>query len=633
MKFQKNKKEKENEIMKRIKKIASLLLAMVMVFAMSVTAFATGTDVKSGSEQDGKFKLTINAHEGGDVDGYVYNAFQIFKGDVYENGTTKTLSNIEWGADVDTTGGNFIKLFGKDAKASDVAKEITDASATENEKDTDAAKDFAAKIAQCLKADSTGVASTAIKEGADGKVTRYEISDLNAGYYLVQNSAIPEYEGDVETAESFTRYIMEIVGNATATPKSAVPTSEKKIVENTGEVDVNNAAIGDSVNYVIRGTLPENFADFKTYYYVFTDTLSKGLDAPENTDIKVEIVNGATRTDVSGYFYRDVKKDATTGVSTIKVGIADLKALNLLSEVKDTNLITSATKIEVTYAAVVNQNAEIGKNPNTNDVILDFSNDPNKSGDGAKNPPDKNPPEPTTENPKGQTPKDEVETYVTELSILKVDEQGNPLAGVGFTLTSTDGKKITLVTKEEFVEDENGEFWKLVNGSYTKTAPITKDETDDEGNVVVKNNVDKYESVTKKYKLTKTLATTAEATEGKTVVVGTVDENTGRVTFTGLGEGSYTLSESTTPAGYNTIEDISFRIEFDVTKKTFSSNEPAITLGSNGANTLETTIENKKGSLLPSTGGIGTTIFYVVGGILVIGAGILLVTKRRMKAQ
>lgn len=618
--------------MKRIKKIASLLLAMVMVFAMSVTAFATETDVKSGSEQDGKFKLTINAHKDGDVEGYVYNAFQIFKGDVYENGSTKTLSNIEWGADVDTTGENFIKLFGKDAKASDVAKEITNASATENEKDTDAAKDFAAKIAQCLKVGSTGVASTAIK-GANGKVTSYEISNLNAGYYLVQNSAIPEYEGDVETAESFTRYIMEIVGNATATPKSAVPTSEKKIVESTEEVDVNNAAIGDSVNYVIRGTLPENFADFKTYYYVFTDTLSKGLDAPKNTDIKVEIVNGTTRTDVSEYFYRNVEKDATTGVSTIKVGIADLKALNLLSEVKDTNLITSATKIEVTYAAVVNQNAEIGKNPNTNDVILDFSNDPNKSGDGAKNPPEKNPPEPTTENPKGQTPKDEVETYVTELSILKVDEQGNPLAGVGFTLTSTDGKKITLVTKEEFVEDENGEFWKLVNGSYTKTAPITEDKTDDEGNVVVENNVDKYDSVTRKYKLTKTLKATSEPTDGKTTVAGTVDSETGRVTFTGLGVGNYILEETVTPAGYNTIDAINFSIEFNVATKKFSSTDPAIKLGNEAANTLETTIENKKGSLLPSTGGIGTTIFYVVGGILVIGAGILLVTKRRMKAQ
>ena len=82
MKFQKNKKEKENEIMKRIKKIASLLLAMVMVFAMSVTAFASNVNPPAGK---GDFTITINDQTAG----YEYDAYQIFSGDLHEKDGTK----------------------------------------------------------------------------------------------------------------------------------------------------------------------------------------------------------------------------------------------------------------------------------------------------------------------------------------------------------------------------------------------------------------------------------------------------------------------------------------------------------------------------------------------------------------
>ena len=106
----------------------------------------------------------------------------------------------------------------------------------------------------------------------------------------------------------------------------------------------------------------------------------------------------------------------------------------------------------------------------------------------------------------------------------------------------------------------------------------------------------------------------------------------GRIIFTGLGEGHYTLSESKTPAGYNTIDDIIFDVKFDKDTQKFSVEDASapITLGEN---TLQADIINQSGSLLPSTGGIGTTIFYVVGGILVIGAGILLVAKKRMSSK
>ena len=83
-----------------------------------------------------------------------------------------------------------------------------------------------------------------------------------------------------------------------------------------------------------------------------------------------------------------------------------------------------------------------------------------------------------------------------------------------------------------------------------------------------------------------------------------------------------------TPAGYNTIAPITFTISFDKETKKFSTNNENISVGAD--NTLSTTIVNNAGAELPSTGGIGTTIFYVLGGLLVVCAGVLLITKRRM---
>ena len=118
--------------------------------------------------------------------------------------------------------------------------------------------------------------------------------------------------------------------------------------------------------------------------------------------------------------------------------------------------------------------------------------------------------------------------------------------------------------------------------------------------------------------------------ETKTDVVGTVQAD-GTVTFKGLGAGEYTITETKTLPGYNTIEPINFKLTFDAATKTFVSDNESVTVGED--NMLDTSIVNQKGSLLPSTGGIGTTIFYVVGAILVIGAGILLVAKKRMSSK
>ena len=120
------------------------------------------------------------------------------------------------------------------------------------------------------------------------------------------------------------------------------------------------------------------------------------------------------------------------------------------------------------------------------------------------------------------------------------------------------------------------------------------------------------------------------------------DEGT-TFTFTGLDDGDYRLTETETPAGYNTIEDIYFTItaEHDVL-----SDNPALTSLSGNATTGEITftsntaegslsanVINNAGATLPETGGMGTTVFYVVGAALVVTAVVLLVTKKRMSGE
>ena len=89
--------------------------------------------------------------------------------------------------------------------------------------------------------------------------------------------------------------------------------------------------------------------------------------------------------------------------------------------------------------------------------------------------------------------------------------------------------------------------------------------------------------------------------------------------FVGLGADTYTLIESTVPGGYNNAGTKTIEIKNnDYNKSNLEQNA---------------TVTNNKGNELPSTGGIGTTIFYIIGGILVVGAGVVLITRRRMDVQ
>lgn len=588
--------------MKLTRKLLAMILCLTMVMGMAITV--------SAETEEHKHYISIENNR----DGYVYTAYQIFSGDVDSSGV---LSNVAWGSaipedQIDDMMTELRKLtaFATCTDADSVAAVLATAP---NLMDDPVAIAFGDVIGQFATVSS----SSSSFDSETGKHTIYNLAD---GYYLVKNTEVP-----TGANTTYTRYMLKVVADVNISHKGSFPQVEKKIVEGENRLDVSEASIGEVVQYEIVGTLPENIDYYDTYYYVFTDTLSKGMTY--NNDIRVT-VDGI---DVTNYFYTDASAYTGTGNkyeggTGIVAGIEDLLALEMLEEY---NLdITDKSKVVVSYSVTLNEKAVVGGfEGNPNKVVLEYDNNPNNDGEGGTTPPE-NPGEPTPPDVHGKTPEDEVTTFTTELTIQKVDGAGKALTGAEFTLTSDTNVKMNVVTKYAFIADANGEYWKLKDGTYTKTAPMVDNpETSD----VNEDTSSVYESVTTKYTVKPEVTVTPVDPAAPYNVTASVDEN-GLVSFTGLGAGTYTLSETKTPSGYNTMEDITFTISFNYDNEQqryeFSSSDRRF--AQDVDNTLSAEIENVAGSTLPSTGGAGTTMLYVIGSILFVGAAVLLITKKRM---
>lgn len=468
------------------------------ILATFVAVFLAFTGSKALADT---YTITIN----GDTTGHTYEAYQIFKGDL----SGDTLSNIQWG--------NGVTPFNYNSKstASDIAATLkTDADA----------KSFAAEAGKHLSTTTSG-------NYANGKIT-----GLEAGYYLVKDK-----DNTVPKDGAYTSFIMEVVKNVSVNTKSSVPKVEKKVKDINDSTDSEMSDwqdsadhdINDKVPFKLTATLPSNFDSYKEYYLEFKDTLSAGLTY--NKDAKVYLVNNGVKTDVTSSFT-----------------IADNGSSYKINNLKSLSGVTATTKVVVEYTATLNEHAVIGSAGNPNTVHLEYSNNPNYTGNGENS-------------PKGETPKDTVIVFTYKVVVNKVDQDKKPLAGAKFKLEK-----------------------KLVNGSYKEVA---------------------------------TVSTTAGS----------------KFEFKGLDDGEYRLTETETPAGYNSIAPITFKVtashetESDMPKLTDLNGEKVsgeIKFEKDvNAGSLTTDVVNKKGSLLPNTGGIGTTLLYLAGSILVVGAGILLVTK------
>lgn len=564
--------------MKNFRKIASLILAMAMVLALATGVFAYDIELK------------------GNTAGHNYNVYQIFTGDL-EDGK---LTNIKYGVNYtpdDTTTETLVPQSQLEA--------LTDA------------RDFADKLVSQNLLEGTAIAQ--LNQANDWTAT-----DMAIGYYLIQDVTenLPEYE-------TYSAYIVEITDNTEILTKAGTTSLDKIISGDDNAIDgdiaedgkSDNVSVGSSVEYKLTTNIPANAGDFDFMYFIISDTLSEGLTF--NNDVVVT-VGGQTQvvgtdyvlhTDVDGY--------------TFQVALLNAKA-------------HAGAQVVVTYSAELNEDAVIGEEDgNTNTANLTFSNDPNfkyeptdDNDDGKPDEPETPPTEPgepteptepgqTPDIPLGTTPDMITRTYTTGIKILKVDGEGNPLTGAEFQIEGVNVVDVLVVEEEIFTEDENGTYYLLTDGTYTQEAPTAETES-------------YYASTTVKY--TKTIEYKKhEIPAGEVTVKAYVDEN-GFVTFAGLGEGEYTITETVVPDGYNDVNPIRVVISWEAPAAgsqdcTWTATADGNVLELNDDGVFELKVINRPGTTLPETGGIGTTIFYIVGAVMVLGTAVLLITKKRMSYE
>ena len=612
-----------------MKKIISLVLCLMMVLGMAAPVFA----------EEHNHTITI-ANDNVAHPTYVYKAYQVFSGVLDETGV---LSNIDWG-----TGVNGTALLAA-LKTIDAYKDCNDAEDVATVLAKDAAHDNAVAVAF-----ADLVSTYTVKEGDEDIETNrtypylniananvstfndetknYEINVKGDGYYLVINTSVPVDEaGNVTENTTFSRHILQVVRDVKVSHKGTFPSSGKVINENGDKKKVNEASIGDVIDFDIWGTLPSNIAFYDTYFYRFNDTMSKGLTF--NNDVKVTIKNaGKPDVDVTAYFWINASEYDSVNGTQITVAIQDLLALRHLTDANGEPVVIDAhTQVVVDYTATLNENAVIGVEGNPNILDLDFSNNPNVDGDPSQEPPKENPDEPVPEYPIGETPDHQTVTYTTELKITKVNGKNDILPGAEFTLTGN-GVNIVLISGDFFrpataedAQPEGGWYYLLLDGTYTQVVPTDDDPATEDVN---EGNKEAYHQDFVTF-VREDFAIVDSENNTITNVKAFVDETTGVLKFTGLGAGTYTLTETVTPKGFNTCDPIVFEILFNEETKTFSSSNNEIDLDIvNGVFT--TTVINEAGSKLPTTGGMGTTLFYVFGGFMVVAAVVLLVTKKRM---
>ena len=559
--------------MKTVTRALALVLALTLLLAMSATVFAAAQT----------YSITVkNENKSISIKDNTYYAYRIF--DATYNG-----DNVAYTVNKNFTGFTYTvsdKSYQGEALINYLADLTADSAAL------DAFAKAALDYATTNRIDAAGT----VKATDETAV----ISVDAPGYYLVAGTATAPNNQTVTAACSLTTAKPDAEVNV----KADVPSIDKKIVEGIGKVEANTANIGDKVSYEITSKVP-NMKGYTQYFFVMNDTLSKGLTYNDDMVIKV---GNTTLTKDTGYTVTAVKNDnGTTSIEIVFknfVGYKDKVGADVI----------------VTYSATLNQDASldpVAGNPNK--VQLTYSNNPNVDGKGDPQNPDK----PGEGAPTGKTPESETKIYVTGIKLTKVDgkNKNQTLTGAKFEIKG-EGMKVVLVNKEMYKKSTTGTYYMLKTDEYTKTVPVTD-----------KNaggyNADQYDDVNQKYE--KVTVVTKDTVSTEINATGYVDEN-GVLTFEGLGEGTYTIKEIVAPNGCNLLKapikvEIKANVTFAKCEWTVTADGKPVTADNNLYAFL---IENKSGAELPSTGGIGTTVFYVLGGLLVVCAGVLLITKRRM---
>lgn len=520
-------------------KVLKGLVAVAATAAMAVAGFA-GASTAMADDPTGGIKVA-------DGDTHTYSVYQILTGTYGANGA---LGNVQAGTNFKT-----------ENAAGDQGKDLTAAEAAEELAKIDSSKSDQEKLTEILKfADLTAQYGSDLTASAP-------LTKVPAGYYLAKDK-----DNTVTGNDAQTLYIVKVVGNedVTITRKADKPTFEKKVKDvndstgaKSGWQDSADYDVNDKVPFQLTATLPkakDDFAAYKTYKLVFTDNQSAGLTYPDATGFTVKY--GETVVPANQYILT-LNPTTTAADSTFTLTINDVKSL------KDANgdaiTVAEGGKFTVEYESTLNDKAVIGSTGNPNEAKLQYSNNPNYTGEGANS-------------PTGETPEDKVIVFTYQLNVNKTFDQGTP--------ADNDLPKFTLYKSYKSGEQEE---WRKVGEEIT----VTK---------------------------------TSNGTETKYTA-----------SFPRIDDGNYKLVESHTPAGYNTAADTLFTVtaehDIEAVNPLLTSLKINQTDGDKTKGTVQADVVNKKGSNLPSTGGMGTVMLYVAGiAVFVLAGATLVMALRRRNA-
>lgn len=403
MEFEQKAEEKKMSMSKNIARLAvtaglTAALSFGGVMAPVTMAFAAGTD---GS-------VTIKNVDGNATE---FEGHQIFNADVDNDGN---VSNITWvNSEVKSAVEGVIRKEEKSyagTTAQDAADWITN-----NVKNTD----------KTTRVDSNSVAykiAAAVDDLAPTvKTNNQKVENLKHGYWLFVTDASTINAGGAGTSPIFT-----VVGSKSVdiTEKTGVPTVEKKIVsdKDSREYDAADSQIGQNVTYNLYGTIAENYDTYDTYFYKFSDQISKGLALQDGAQVYLYASKDAAQKDlkhenpisnITDSFTPDSGDPDENGNKTMTWTCNNLKDISGAAITKDSCIVVSYTA-QINKDAVVGLNSNKEGNPNT--VTLYYSNNPM-----------------TTDH--GQTVPDTVRDYTYGLKVNKVDlGTERPLNGAKFTI-------------------------------------------------------------------------------------------------------------------------------------------------------------------------------------------------------
>lgn len=553
--------------MTKMKKLVSLVLAALMLVGMmSVASAVTITIDKTGGQYAVYRVLDVEVNTDGT---YVYSVNPTYKAALV-NALNSLMDSSESEIDSTTVQDNaLIQLIAEqeDARA------------------------FADALYAAVIADSTIQPDETVTANNDGAVYTGD-----SGYYLI---------AEVQTAGSEDPYSLVMLDTQNEeeviiSTKDIAPTISKKILhDDKGEwVDVGDNQIGDTVNFKIESSLPDDRYDymdqFEDYIYVIHDNMDEGLTFDSSSVVvKAKNADGELVELDAGNDYELIVGSYSRTYTDLETGDEVVDTCNDCDfHIKVTNpavLEDNYDTIVVEFSAVLNENALIFDGENANETYLEYSNNPYDETE-------------TTE-----SVKDEVWDWTFEIDFSKENPLGEELTGAYFVLSQNPEYTGTY--------DENG-----VLSETEGLIAVVHGDADESGKVkyTVDDNQDQNSNENANYLI-----------------------QAGKVRILGLADEKYYLHEVAAPASYNKLTqpvEINITTEWVNGETMDTATDPVVSYsftinGENihqGADSNSFVVVNNSGVELPSTGGIGTTIFYAVGGLLVVLAVVLLVTKRRV---